>query len=85
LADLIEAILILKHGSSSAFEGEGRCQFRVLPRVGEHIDIDVEVEGEPVGYSYRVVAVHHPKTPASTAGDIYAVRDGVTSDLIRRL
>ena len=75
---MVSAILIVKNPGSNKWEGMGTHEFAVLPRVGDNIDLDID----GIGYSYGVVAVHHPGEPASTAGDIYAVRLGTTSDVV---
>lgn len=75
------AIVIVKNPGRESWEGLGTHRFRVLPRVGERIDLDVD----GIGYSYEVVAVHHPLEPADAAGDIFAVRIGTIPDVLTRL
>lgn len=76
------AIVIVKTPGNDAWEGLGTHEFRVMPRKGERIDFD---DPDGIGYSYEVVAVHHPQDPVTTAGDVYAVRIGTVTDTAVRL
>ncbi len=78
---MVSAIVVVKDPGRDGWEGMGTRNFRVLPRVGERIDLDVD----GIGYSYEVVAVHHPLAPADAAGDVYAVRLGTITDVVKRL
>jgi hypothetical protein len=68
---MIEAMVMLVH--KDRVEGLGRHEFYVLPRMGDYI---VANDPKDIGHAYRVVEVHHPIDPASTAGDIYLVDAG---------
>lgn len=76
------AIVIVKNPGNDNWEGLGDHEFRVMPCKGERIDFN---DPDGIGYSYEVVAVHHPLNPASTAGDVYAVRIGTVTDTVVRL
>ena len=78
---MVSAMVMVKDPGRDNWEGLGSHDFLVLPRVDERIDLDVS----GVGYSYKVVAVHHPLDPADAAGDIYAVRLGTIPDVVKRL
>lgn len=75
------AIVMVKNPGQSNWEGLGTHRFQVLPQIGERIDIDVE----GTGYSYEVVAVHHPEEPATNAADVYAVRISTVTEAAMRL
>jgi hypothetical protein len=68
---MIEAMVMLVH--KDHIEGLGRHEFYVLPRMGDYI---VANDPKGIGHAYRVVEVHHPIDPTSTAGDIYVVDAG---------
>lgn len=76
------AIMIVKNPGNDNWEGLDEHEFRVMPRKGERIDFN---DADGIGYSYEVVAVHHPLDPATTAGDVYAVRIGTVTDTSVRL
>ena len=78
---MVSAILIVKNPESTSWEPMGTHEFTVLPRVGEHISLDINGDG----YLYGVVGVHHPGEPADSGVDIYAVRLGMVSDEVLRL
>ncbi len=85
---LLRAILIVKNPGADSWEGLGTHEFGVLPRVGEHISLDVN----GWGYLYEVVAVHHPgeregnRISTEDYGvDIYAVRLGTNGEVVQRL
>ena len=52
---MVSAILIVKNPDSTNWEPMGTHEFTVLPRVGEHISLDINGDG----YLYGVVGVHH--------------------------
>lgn len=77
---MISVMLIVKHTPDQKnWEGAGRQEYALLPRVGEH----VELERDGKAYLYRVVAVCHPTGGAPNVGDVYAVCEGVTADVVR--
>lgn len=78
---IVEAMVMVKEPGATSWRGLGSKQFRVLPRVGDSIGMDVE----GVGYLYQVVSVHHPIDLAATAGDVYAVRRGMLVDELGEL
>ena len=79
---MISAVVIVKNPGKDNWEGLGTHEFRVLPRAGERVELNIE----GIGYSYEVVAVHHPLDPSPTGGvDIYAVRIGTVTDVTIRL
>lgn len=78
---MVSAMVLVKNPGRNNWEGLGSHDFRVLPRVGERVDLDLS----GIGYSYEVVAVHHPLEPADTAGDVYAVRLGTITDVVKGL
>jgi hypothetical protein len=78
---VVEAIVMVKDPGQEHWRGLGRHEFITLPRVGERIDFDIE----GTEYSYQVVAVHHTLDPASSAGDIYAIRLGTVAEVVQRL
>ncbi|MDQ3832798.1 MAG: hypothetical protein M3315_04015 [Actinomycetota bacterium] len=78
---MVWAILIVKNPDSTRWEPMGTHEFTVLPRVGEHISLDINGDG----YLYGVVGVHHPGEPADGGVDIYAVLLAMVSDEVLRL
>ena len=78
---MVWAILIMKNPDSTRWEPMGTHEFTVLPRVGEHISLDINGDG----YLYGVVGVHHPGEPADGGVDIYAVLLAMVSDEVLRL
>ena len=78
---MVWAILIVKNPDSTRWEPMGTHEFTVLPRVGEHISLDINGDG----YLYGVVGVHHPGEPADGGVDIYAVPLAMVSDEVLRL
>lgn len=74
--------LIAKIPGYRNWEGLGTHEFKVLPRVGDHI---VRNEEDGIGYAYEVVGVHHPAEPTDSTGDVYVVRAGTITDTNMRL
>lgn len=69
---MVSVTVFIKEPGGDHWEGLGRREFMVLPRVGEHI-------GDAT-YLYRVVSMQHPLNPTMTAGDLYAVQVGGFAD-----
>jgi hypothetical protein len=78
---MIEAMVMVKYATSKHWEGLGCREFMIMPRVGEHISMDID----DVGQAYKVVAIHHPIDPVSTMGDIYIVHVNNLHDEVMRL
>lgn len=78
---MIPVILIVKEPGKKNWEGKGTHEFIAMPRVGEYITMDVG----GIGYAYRVVAIHHPDIPTVTAGDVYAVQEGIIHEMLTKL
>jgi len=78
---LIAVILMVKDPGSKQWERKGTRSFAVLPRIGEHIELDVDGHV----YLYRVVSVHHPHEAMTTAGNVLAVRVGPTAEVMRQV
>jgi hypothetical protein len=74
--NMVPVMLMLRHKQSATWDGHGRKEFAVLPRIGEQIEIGIS----ETGYAYRVVMVRHPENPASCAADVYAVYESTTVD-----
>jgi hypothetical protein len=66
---------------ANEIEGLGVHEFRIMPRVGEHIIRNVE----EIGQAYQVATVHHPDEPTMTMGDIYIVYVGNLLDHLESL
>ena len=79
--DLIDVVLMAKHAGGKQWEGMGTTKFRVMPRMGENVVLDID----GVGHIYKVVAVHHPDQPATCAADIYIVHIGDLLEELKRL
>lgn len=77
----LEVTVFVKNPDSTNWEPTTIHHMRVLPRVGEHIAMDVG----NVSYVYKVVAIHHPDTHTTTACDIFIVRVGKHTDELMRL
>jgi hypothetical protein len=75
---MIDVLVIHSDRENNRTEPFGRKKFRQLPRVGECIEF---IKGD-AAHLYRVVAVHHPGSPASMVGDIYVVDVGETATMI---
>ena len=75
------AIQLAKNPGSDGWEALGLHTFVVLPRIGDHIER--ELDGHPVWY--RVVAFTHPSTPKADAGNIYAIHVGTMLDAQRAI
>jgi hypothetical protein len=78
---MVEATVRAKLPGKTAWEGLGRLQFRVMPRIGEHTQ---QIINEIV-YASKVVAVHHPDTPAEAARDLFVVQVEERDDEVTRL
>lgn len=80
-----EGLLIVKFPDKKEPDGLGTHRFRVIPRVGEYIE--KEIEGK--GVVFRVVAVIHNGVGPNEEfqgeryfGNVYAVYAGPTQDVI---
>jgi hypothetical protein len=77
---MTKAILIVKHKDSRKWDAGGHREFIVVPRIGEHVELNID----GVGCLYKVVSVHHPVEVTGMI-DIVAVYAGQTIDLMVQL
>jgi hypothetical protein len=78
---MIRAMLMVKECGSEGWEDKGSREFAVLPRVGEH----VEVEADDTSHLYRVVAVRHPHLSNSGVCGLYAVYVGEAEEALQEI
>ena len=60
----------------NALKGMGSHFFRVLPRVGDHIEMNIKEGDDRIGYWYEVIGVVHPAEIAGHCGDLLVLRRG---------
>jgi hypothetical protein len=85
---MIKAMVMLLQPDNEKIEGFGKVQFNVMPRVGEYITQNKDVESFAERCQvYKVVAIHHPYEPVldGTMGDIYIVHVGNLLDHLQSL
>lgn len=78
---MIRAMLMVKECGSEGWEDKGSREFAVLPRVGEH----VEVEADDTSHLYRVVAVRHPHLSKADVCGLYAVYVGEAEEALQEI
>ena len=78
----MECVVIVREPGTSEWRDAGTHNLAVLPRIGERIEFQQE-DGQT--FLYRVVSVHHRPQPTEPAIDLLAVREGNTSEVMRRI
>lgn len=74
--------MVLKKQPDGSWEGLGTHQFRAVPRVGEHIEMNDE---QGIGQVYEVIAVIHPLDAAGNAGDVIIRHVATTTEFRKSL
>ncbi|MDV6373759.1 hypothetical protein [Deinococcus arenicola] len=78
----VSALLIVKTKGSSSWKGLGTKQFRMMPRIGEFIEMN---DDAGIGQAYRGVGILHPTEIASNMGDVLVVYECDSTELRQRL
>lgn len=78
---MVKAMLLVKETGGEGWEDKGSREFAVLPRVGEH----VELQENDLSHLYRVVAVRHSQITHVTVCGLYAVYVGKTEEALEKI
>jgi hypothetical protein len=78
----VEILLVVVHKDSTQPTGEGIRRVKVMPRIGEFIEL-VDEAGQ--AHFYRVTAVMHATDSTTAYPEVFAVYEGSNNDVRRKL
>lgn len=74
--------IVIERKSGSNPKGLGEHDFRAVPRIGEHIEMN---DDQGIGQVYEVIAVIHPLDASANAGDIIIRHVSTTTEFRKNL